>query len=48
MPGLDGWSVLSALKTDPAVSSVPVVIITFVDERGQAPALGAADYVMSR
>ena len=46
MPGLDGWSVLSALKSDPAVSSIPVVMVTFVDERGQASALGAADYVM--
>ena len=46
MPGLDGWSVLGALKADPSVSSIPVVMVTFVDERGQASALGAADYVM--
>ncbi len=46
MPGLDGWSVLSALKADPAVSAIPVVMVTFVDERGLASTLGAADYVM--
>ena len=46
MPGLDGWSVLSALKADPAVSAIPVVMVTFVDERGLAATLGAADYVM--
>jgi CheY-like chemotaxis protein len=46
MPGLDGWSVLSALKADPAVAAVPVVMVTFVDERGLAASLGAADYVM--
>ena len=46
MPGLDGWSVLSALKADPALSGVPVVMVTFLDERGLATALGAADYVM--
>ena len=46
MPGLDGWSVLSALKADPAVSAIPVVMVTFVDDRGLAAALGAADYVM--
>ena len=46
MPGMDGWSVLSALKSDPDVSSIPVVMCTFVDERGLASALGAADYVM--
>ncbi len=42
-PDLDGWSVLSAPK---AVSSIPVLTVTFVDERGQASALGAADSVM--
>ena len=46
MPGLDGWSVLSALKADPAVSAIPVVMVTFVDERGLAATLGAADYVV--
>ena len=46
MPGLDGWSVLSALKADPAVSDIPVIMVTFVDERGLAASLGAADYVI--
>ncbi|WP_237481478.1 hybrid sensor histidine kinase/response regulator [Lichenibacterium dinghuense] len=46
MPGLDGWSVLSALKADPEVADIPVVMVTFVDERGLASTLGAADYVM--
>ncbi|MCW6510423.1 response regulator [Lichenifustis flavocetrariae] len=46
MPGLDGWSVLSALKADPDVSDIPVIMVTFVDERGLAASLGAADYVM--
>ncbi len=46
MPGLDGFSVLSALKADPEVAEVPVIMVTFVDERGLAATLGAADYVM--
>ncbi|WP_255722418.1 hybrid sensor histidine kinase/response regulator [Lichenibacterium dinghuense] len=46
MPGLDGWSVLSALKADAEVSDIPVIMVTFVDERGLATQLGAADYVM--
>ena len=46
MPGLDGWSVLSALKADPHLAAVPVVMVTFVDQRGMAQALGAADYVL--
>ena len=46
MPGLDGWSVLSALKADEASSHIPVIMVTFVDERGLATSLGASDYVM--
>ena len=46
MPGLDGWSVLSALKADPDLADIPVVMVTFVDQRGLAQALGAADYVL--
>ncbi len=46
MPGLDGWSVLSALKADPQLAEIPVVMVTFIDERGLASSLGAADYVM--
>ena len=46
MPGLDGWSVLSALKADPELASIPVVMVTFLAERALASSLGAADYVM--
>jgi PAS domain S-box-containing protein len=46
MPGMDGWSVLSALKDDPSLASIPVVMVTFVSQRGLAAALGAADYVL--
>ncbi|RYD30040.1 MAG: response regulator, partial [Sphingomonadales bacterium] len=45
MPGMDGWTVLSRLKADPDLSSIPVVMVTFVSERGLASSLGAADYV---
>ena len=46
MPGIDGWSVLSALKADPDLTDIPVVMVTFVDQRGLAASLGAADYVL--
>ena len=46
MPGVDGWSVLSALKADPELRDVPVVMVTFVEQRALAASLGAADYVM--
>ena len=45
MPGMDGWSVLSALKADPDLVAIPVVMVTFVHERGLASSLGASDYV---
>ena len=46
MPGMDGWSVLSALKADRDLATVPVVMVTFVTERALASSLGAADYVI--
>ena len=44
MPGMDGWSVLTSLKADPDLASIPVVMVTFHSERGLASSLGAADY----
>ncbi len=43
MPGMDGWAVLNALKTEPDLSQVPVVLLTISDDRGQACLLGAAE-----
>ncbi|MFC7541293.1 response regulator [Siccirubricoccus deserti] len=34
MPRMDGWAVLSALKADPELAEVPVVMVTIVQERG--------------
>jgi GAF domain-containing protein/CheY-like chemotaxis protein/CHASE3 domain sensor protein/anti-sigma regulatory factor (Ser/Thr protein kinase) len=45
MPGMDGWSVLQALKADPALAPIPVVMLTIVDEQNRGYALGAADYL---
>ena len=45
MPGMDGWSVLTALKADPELTDIPVVMVTLVDERALASSLGAADYL---
>jgi CheY-like chemotaxis protein/anti-sigma regulatory factor (Ser/Thr protein kinase) len=45
MPGMDGWAVLSALKADPDLRDIPVVVLTVVDERNLGFALGAADYL---
>ena len=45
MPQMDGWSVLGALKADPALAAIPVVMVTFVNEPGLGASLGAADTV---
>ncbi len=45
MPGMDGWAVLSALKTRPHLAGIPVVVVTMADDRNMGYALGASDYV---
>ncbi len=45
MPGMDGWSVLAALKADTALADIPVVMLTMLDDRNLGYALGAADYL---
>jgi len=45
MPGMDGWAVLSALKADPDLADIPVVMLTMVDDRHKGFRLGAADYL---
>jgi len=45
MPGMDGWAVLSALKADPDVTDIPVIMLTIVDDRNLGYALGASDYL---
>jgi CheY-like chemotaxis protein/two-component sensor histidine kinase len=45
MPGMDGWSVLAALKADPDLADIPVVMLTMLDDRNLGYALGAADYL---
>src|SRR5581483_9741460 len=45
MPGMYGWAVLSALKGDPELAEIPVIMLTIVDDKNLGYALGAADYV---
>ena len=44
MPGMDGWSVLAALKDDETLHDIPVIMLTMVDDKNRGYALGAADY----
>src|SRR5262249_5550003 len=46
LPGMDGWAVLTALKDDPELATIPVVLFTgMVDDRNKAFRLGAADFM---
>jgi CheY-like chemotaxis protein len=45
MPGMDGWAVLTVLKTDPDVADIPVIMLTIVDDKHMGYALGVADYL---
>ncbi|MFO0797009.1 MAG: response regulator [Gemmataceae bacterium] len=45
MPEVDGWSVLAALKADPELAGIPVIMLTIVEDRSLGHALGAADYL---
>ncbi len=43
MPGLDGWSVLTALKSDPDLADTPVILLTITDNKSMGYALGASE-----
>ncbi len=45
LPSIDGWSVLNVLKDDPATASIPVVIISIIDNKAMGFAMGAVDYL---
>src|SRR5262249_1877227 len=42
---MDGWAVLTALKADPDLRDIPVVVVTILKDRGMAFSLGAADFM---
>lgn len=45
MPDLDGWQVLSTLKEDPDLRSIPVVLVTVTEDRARGLALGASAFL---
>ena len=46
MPDLDGWAVLTTLKSDPDLADIPIIIVTIVDDKHMGYALGASDYLV--
>ena len=45
MPKVDGWSVLSMMKSDAALDHIPVIMITIVDDRNLGYSLGATEFM---
>jgi signal transduction histidine kinase/CheY-like chemotaxis protein/HAMP domain-containing protein len=43
MPKKDGWAVLGALKADPDLCDIPVIMVTVAPDRGIGLSLGAAE-----
>jgi signal transduction histidine kinase/DNA-binding response OmpR family regulator len=46
MPGMDGWQVLQNLRSDPALSDVPVLMLSMLNERDLSLLLGANEYLV--
>ena len=44
MPDMDGWGVLAALKADPALRDIPVIMLTMVDDPRTRLHARRADY----
>jgi len=46
LPGITGWEVLDQIKKDPLASSIPVIVVSVVDEPERGMASGAVDYLV--
>jgi signal transduction histidine kinase/DNA-binding response OmpR family regulator len=46
LPDLDGWEILQRAKSDAATRSIPIMVVSVVDDRELGLALGAVDYVV--
>jgi len=45
MPDMDGWSVLTALRADPLLAPIPVIVLTIMDDAHMSYTLGASGYL---
>ncbi len=46
MPKMDGWTTLSELKTDAELATIPVIMLSMLEEKEYAYSLGAAEYLV--
>ena len=45
MPDADGWEALAKLKDDPDLGSIPVVMVSSLEDKVYGMSLGASDYL---
>ncbi len=45
MPQMDGWAVLTSLKSAPELADIPVIMVTMTGDRNLGFALGASDFM---
>jgi CheY-like chemotaxis protein/signal transduction histidine kinase len=46
LPKVSGWSVLTAIKSDPALAGIPVILISVEEQRARGFSLGACEYLV--
>ena len=46
LPGKTGWEILHELKNSATTATIPVIIVSVIDERKMGLAMGAADYLI--
>ena len=46
MPNIDGWTVLTGLKSDPDTREFPIVICSIMEQADKGFSLGASDYLV--
>lgn len=46
MPHKDGWSALQLMKNDPVLKTIPVIILSIMDNKTLGYALGVTDYIL--
>jgi len=46
MPNIDGWTLLTTLKSDPATRDYPVIVCSIMEQADKGFSLGAADYLV--
>jgi CheY-like chemotaxis protein/signal transduction histidine kinase len=46
LPRLDGWTVLGELKSDPALSGIPVIMMSVEEQRARGFSFGACEYLV--